>query len=382
MHGMTKLRRLRTSSWNSGDRSIASQSIRAICGVRMSTGSPLSMSYDGCRSDLPARRGSVRRSAALALALARRAVAGDGAGVDAAGADRLGLGLDRLAALPRPRPSGAARAARRSSATARPAGPPRRRVAARPAAEEEDARASAARSDWTTGSGPPSGRTSSAPVMMPSTPMKRVSRPTRIALSEMSTSASASRARRAARAAGRTAPSPLGADVRAPRRPSVGPARKSLIAACVAIARQHRRDRLEDGADERQVDDHACGNAGPAVRGSRPRGTSAPSRARGSRAPTTTLESERPRARGRRRTGTCRRAATALRRPGRAAPPASSASSTPCARQVGEDRPRQTVPTNVNSAASAAATAAPRRCRASHARCSSWCPPRPRGAES
>ncbi len=45
---------------------------------------------------------------------------------------------------------------------------------------------------WTTGSGPPNGRTCSAPVMMPSTPMKRVSRPTRIAFSAIITSASAS----------------------------------------------------------------------------------------------------------------------------------------------------------------------------------------------
>ena len=44
----------------------------------------------------------------------------------------------------------------------------------------------------TTGSGPPIGRICSAPVIMPSTPMKRVSRPTRIALSEISTIESAS----------------------------------------------------------------------------------------------------------------------------------------------------------------------------------------------
>ena len=43
----------------------------------------------------------------------------------------------------------------------------------------------------TTGSGPPIGRIWSAPVIMPSTPMKRVSRPTRIALSAIRTSASA-----------------------------------------------------------------------------------------------------------------------------------------------------------------------------------------------
>ena len=89
--------------------------------------------------------------------------------------------------------------------------------------------------DCTTGSGPPNGRIWSAPVIMPSTPMKRVSRPTRIAFSAIRTSASAS-AERARQ------PEQLGEDAE-PARADVpaastvrGPSRKSLIASSCANA--------------------------------------------------------------------------------------------------------------------------------------------------
>ena len=202
MEGITKLRRLRRSSWNSGERSSASPSTGAV----VPCPTPLLSLRQGVGGVVPALRGcehDTGRYLRLRLRLPARRTRGR---------PRRARARPPAPAARRPPPSPprppacAARAAPARRATApRPAGLPRGRVAARPAAEEEIESISIQK-HCTTGSGPPKGRIWRTPVMMPSTPMKRVSSPTRIAFSETKTIASArASAPQGARAAGRTA---------------------------------------------------------------------------------------------------------------------------------------------------------------------------------
>ena len=144
-------------------------------------------------ADIPAWRGCERDGATCACACASARAATD----PRRRAPARALGRRRAAArrprrAPRPPPSCAARAARPRTATARPCRSATRAGCRSASGRGRGSQSISSQKHWTTGSGPPNGRICSTPVMMPSTPMKRVSRPTRIALSETNTIASAS----------------------------------------------------------------------------------------------------------------------------------------------------------------------------------------------
>ncbi len=256
--GRTNALRLLTSSWNSGDRSIASQSMSrsaSPCCADASTLSPPSM---GC----PRGRSTPLCAPFTLLLLRGRVLA----------ARRVDL-LRALARAPAParRRGGAASAClRRASRTAAELGhgtaSPVVHAGGSPLGQRPASSSAIAPSQnvCTIGSGDRIGSTISAPQMTPSTPMKRVSSPTRMPLRQITTHArpSASEARPIAWVPGMpiscAATSRLELPMSSARSTVRAPSRKSVISADVPSVNSTVATAPASAAGQREVDPEAA----------------------------------------------------------------------------------------------------------------------------